>query len=166
MLSRPGGCSFGRRRHGLHRDHFTGAGANRVLGVLVEDRVGTEDLAGPPKPAARAAFFGIWGEAGRDAEESVGIAGGVLPGGGMHWECSRGRVWDALGGAPRGRISDASPYVFPVTHSSLIRRRAKPVTRTPPSTARRPLSPPRPDGPPASHPSPAHSVIKPSQDTA
>ena len=52
----------GRRRHGLQRDHFTGAGANRVLGVLAADRGGTEDLAGPPKPAARAAFFGVWGE--------------------------------------------------------------------------------------------------------
>ncbi|CAB3853309.1 hypothetical protein LMG1864_01872 [Achromobacter ruhlandii] len=102
----------GRRRHGLRHDHFTGAGANRVLGVLVEDRVGTEDWAGPPKPAARAAGFGIWGEVGRDAEESErqrrryyvwknpGCIGCCLPwkGSGMHRALSSvERIRDASG---------------------------------------------------------------------
>jgi hypothetical protein len=113
----------GRRRHGLRRDHFTGAGANRVLGVLAADRVGTEDLAGPPKPAARAAFFGIWGEVGRDAEES-------------ERQCRRYYVWKNPGCIGRflpwkgfaihraffslGRIRDASPDLFPISRSSPV----------------------------------------------
>ncbi|CAB3898208.1 hypothetical protein LMG26842_05222 [Achromobacter dolens] len=152
----------GRRRHGLRRDHFTGAGANRVLGVLAADRVGTEDLAGPPKPAARAAFFGIWGEVGRDAEES---------------ERQRRRyyVWKSpgcIGRSSRGRIRDASG-VLPVEGSAMHRQtsslsavlpqyqaRAKPVTRKPPSIARRhslPLPTGRPPKQATRHPRTASS---------
>lgn len=143
MLSLSGGgwCSFGRRRHGLQRDHFTGAGANRVLGVLAADRGGTEDLAGPPKPAARAAFFGIWGEVGRDAEESErqrrryyvwkspGCIGRCLP-----W---KGSAMHRAFFSP-GRIRDASPDIFPVSRSSPVSiRRAPSSSRAshPPSRA-------------------------------
>ena len=142
-------------------------GANRVLGVLAGDRVGTEDFAGPPKPAARAAFFGIWGEVGRDAE-------------GAREHCRRCSAWRGPGcigrspteesamhrGAPRGRISEASSCLPRQPFFPSIRRRAKPVTRTPPSTARRPLSTPRLDGTPANNPPPARSANTPSQDTA
>jgi len=141
-------------------------GANRVLGVLAKDRVGTEDLAGPPKPAARAAFFGIWGEVGRDAER-------------VREHCGRCSAWrgpgcigrspteeSGMGATPRGRISDASPCLPHHPFFPSIRRRAKPATRTPPSTARRPLSTPRLDGTPANNPPPARSANNPSQDTA
>ncbi len=157
MLSLSGGvwCSFGRRRHGLQRDHVTGAGASRVLGVLAADRVGTEDLAGPPKPAARAAFFGIWGEVGRDAEESErqrrryygwknpGCIGRCLP-----WKGSA--MHQAF--FSRGRIRDASPDLFPISRSSPVsgarqaRHAQATLHRAPP------LSSPRLDGTPSKQP--------------
>ncbi|CUJ60212.1 Uncharacterised protein [Achromobacter dolens] len=145
----------GRRRHGLRRDHFTGAGANRVLGVLAADRVGTEDLAGPPKPAARAAFFGIWGEVGRDAEESErqrrryyvwkspGCIGRCLPwkGSAMHraffpWKDPR-------------CIARPLPYqpFFPS-----IRRAPSPSRASHPPSRAATLSPSRLDGPPSKPP--------------
>ncbi|AKP88132.1 hypothetical protein LMG7053_04257 [Achromobacter ruhlandii] len=147
----------GRRRHGLQRDHFTGAGANRVLGVLAADRVGTEDLAGPPKPAARAAFFGIWGEVGRDAEES---------------ERQRRRyyVWKNPGCIGRSSPVEGSAMHRQTSSLSAVlpqyQARAKPVTRKPPFIARRHSLPPDWTAPQASNPPPARSVNTPSQDTA
>ncbi|MFY3066911.1 hypothetical protein ACOTHH_29625, partial [Achromobacter xylosoxidans] len=49
---------------------------------------------------------------------------------------------------------------------SQYQARAKLVTRKPPSIARRHSLPPDWAAPQASHPPPAHSVIKPSQDIA
>ncbi|CAB3903814.1 hypothetical protein LMG26841_04617 [Achromobacter dolens] len=171
----------GRRRHGLQRDHVTGAGANRVLGVLAADRVGTEDWAGPPKPAARAAFFGIWGEVGRDAEESErqrrryyvwknpGCIGCCLPwkGSGMH------RALSSVEGSAmhrafssRGRIRDASPDIFPVSRSSPVSgvRQARHAQATLHHAP--PLSSPVWTAPQTSNPPPARSANTPSQDTA
>ena len=147
----------GRRRHGLQRDHFTGAGANRVLGVLAADRVGTEDLAGPPKPAARAAFFGIWGEVGRDAEES-------------ERQCRRYYVWKSPGCIGRCLpwkdprcIARPLPYqpFFPS-----IRRAPSPSRASHPPSRAATLFPPSGRPPQASNPPPARSVNTPSQDTA
>ncbi|CUI55360.1 Uncharacterised protein [Achromobacter ruhlandii] len=159
----------GRRRHGLQRDHVTGAGANRVFGVLAADWVGTEDLAGPPKPAARAAFFGIWGRSGETLRNRRGNAGGT----------TFGIVRDASGVVFRGKdprcIGRSSPVEGSAMHrqtSSLsavlpqYQARAKPVTRKPPSIARRHSLPPDRTAPQASNPPPARSANTPSQDTA